>query len=173
MTRDVTVHVELAVACGHLGCNWSRPVDGSKPGQDAMAVHAAYLDHLDTHYPDNADCEAVERSAPVCECGLLDAECNGLDLADPSISKLHNHARELARQLQAAPYAVHDAEVVQALEHPVFTCPKCLAVSHHPEDVRQGYCGRCHDFTGIYAGDTPTRLAAEQARIDRFMAGGE
>lgn len=28
-----------------------------------------------------------------------------------------------------------------------FTCPRCGAVSYHPEDVRQGYCGRCHDWT--------------------------
>lgn len=28
-----------------------------------------------------------------------------------------------------------------------FTCPECGAVSYHPEDVRQGYCGRCHAFT--------------------------
>lgn len=29
-----------------------------------------------------------------------------------------------------------------------FTCPRCGAVSHHPKDEQQGYCGRCHDFTG-------------------------
>ena len=29
-----------------------------------------------------------------------------------------------------------------------FTCPECGAVSHHPDDARFGYCGRCHAFTG-------------------------
>lgn len=29
-----------------------------------------------------------------------------------------------------------------------FTCPRCGMTSHHPEDVRQGYCGNCHDWTG-------------------------
>ena len=29
-----------------------------------------------------------------------------------------------------------------------FTCPECGATSHHPMDVRDGYCGRCHDWTG-------------------------
>lgn len=29
-----------------------------------------------------------------------------------------------------------------------YTCPRCLAVSHHPDDVANGYCGACHDFTG-------------------------
>ena len=39
-----------------------------------------------------------------------------------------------------------------------FTCPRCGAVSHHPEDVQEGYCGRCHDSTG---GST-SRLAFEE-----------
>ena len=29
-----------------------------------------------------------------------------------------------------------------------FTCPKCGRTSHHPDDVREGYCGACHDWTG-------------------------
>lgn len=29
-----------------------------------------------------------------------------------------------------------------------FTCPCCGAVSYHPDDVRHGWCGRCHAFTG-------------------------
>jgi hypothetical protein len=33
-----------------------------------------------------------------------------------------------------------------------FTCPVCGRVSHHPEDVRHGYCGACHAFTGEGAG---------------------
>lgn len=31
---------------------------------------------------------------------------------------------------------------------PGFTCPRCQATSHHPEDLAQGYCGRCHWWTG-------------------------
>jgi len=27
-----------------------------------------------------------------------------------------------------------------------FTCPGCGAVSHHPDDVTNRYCGRCHQF---------------------------
>lgn len=32
-----------------------------------------------------------------------------------------------------------------------FVCPKCRAVSYNPNDQREGYCGRCHDFTGQVA----------------------
>ena len=29
-----------------------------------------------------------------------------------------------------------------------FTCPKCLMMSYNANDVEQGYCGNCHEFTG-------------------------
>jgi hypothetical protein len=32
---------------------------------------------------------------------------------------------------------------------PRITCPKCGMTSYHPEDVKQGYCGNCHDFTRV------------------------
>jgi hypothetical protein len=28
-----------------------------------------------------------------------------------------------------------------------FECPRCGAVSHHPDDARFEWCGRCEDFT--------------------------
>lgn len=33
------------------------------------------------------------------------------------------------------------------------TCPECGMTSYHPEDVRQGYCGNCHEFTTPRNGD--------------------
>lgn len=32
---------------------------------------------------------------------------------------------------------------------PVYACPLCFHPTSHPEDIRQGYCGRCHDWTGV------------------------
>lgn len=29
-----------------------------------------------------------------------------------------------------------------------FRCPVCGMVSHNPNDEREGYCGKCHDWTG-------------------------
>jgi hypothetical protein len=29
----------------------------------------------------------------------------------------------------------------------VFVCPRCGAISANPNDVREGYCGACHDWT--------------------------
>lgn len=28
-----------------------------------------------------------------------------------------------------------------------FTCPRCRRTSYNPNDVREGYCGACHDWT--------------------------
>ena len=29
-----------------------------------------------------------------------------------------------------------------------FTCPRCGRTSWNPNDVREGYCGACHSWTG-------------------------
>ncbi len=29
-----------------------------------------------------------------------------------------------------------------------FVCPDCGAVSYHPQDIENSYCGRCHEFKG-------------------------
>jgi ribosomal protein L37E len=29
-----------------------------------------------------------------------------------------------------------------------FVCPRCGAESFNRNDLREGYCGRCHDWTG-------------------------
>lgn len=44
-----------------------------------------------------------------------------------------------------------DDEIAKTLgppPSPSFTCPECGSVSHNPDDVRNGYCGHCHDWTG-------------------------
>lgn len=30
-----------------------------------------------------------------------------------------------------------------------FRCPVCEMVSHNPTDIAEGYCGNCHDWTGL------------------------
>ena len=54
----------------------------------------------------------------------------------------HNGLHESADFLWADGQAVPDLKV-----RPVFTCPRCQAVSANPNDIREGYCGRCHDWT--------------------------
>ena len=30
---------------------------------------------------------------------------------------------------------------------PSFTCSRCHMTSYHPDDIRESYCGNCHDWT--------------------------
>lgn len=30
---------------------------------------------------------------------------------------------------------------------PSRTCPRCGMTTYHPDDVQEGYCGACHDWT--------------------------
>jgi ribosomal protein S27AE len=46
---------------------------------------------------------------------------------------------------------------------PHIRCPACGAVSSHPKDIKEGYCGRCHAWT---ADDTePAHLTQTDARL--------
>lgn len=49
----------------------------------------------------------------------------------------HFHGKLVTEETLAA---LRDGEAIM--------CSRCLMVSHNPEDVRQGYCGNCHEFTG-------------------------
>lgn len=33
-------------------------------------------------------------------------------------------------------------------EYASITCPRCRSVSYNPSDIREGYCGDCHTWTG-------------------------
>ena len=46
---------------------------------------------------------------------------------------------ERARKAQEA--------VDQIIEQPSITCPVCGMTSYNPNDIREGYCGNCHDWT--------------------------
>lgn len=34
-------------------------------------------------------------------------------------------------------------------QRPSFVCPKCRRTSWHPDDVKNGYCGHCHEFVSV------------------------
>jgi hypothetical protein len=45
---------------------------------------------------------------------------------------------------------------------PSITCPRCGATSHHPDDVDQGYCGRCHWWTSDPVLGSPEAIAVAE-----------
>lgn len=46
------------------------------------------------------------------------------------------------------------------------TCPRCNRTSYHPQDIKHGYCGRCHWWTSDPAGvlNRPDVLAQAEAQ---------
>jgi hypothetical protein len=47
---------------------------------------------------------------------------------------------------EAAKAAFEQALSIGAQRAPYIVCPRCGAVSHHPKDISERYCGRCHRF---------------------------
>jgi hypothetical protein len=61
-----------------------------------------------------------------------------------------NGRRCLRRALDVATPAAIVTEIRRPLAvagRLTITCPRCGMTSNHPEDVAQGYCGNCHDWT--------------------------
>jgi hypothetical protein len=38
---------------------------------------------------------------------------------------------------------------VELYNSPSITCPKCYRTSYNPNDIREGYCGNCNEYTGL------------------------
>jgi len=53
-------------------------------------------------------------------------------------NQLHDILRE-RRQLER--------EAEAAASAPSISCPRCGMTSCNPNDIREGYCGNCHDWT--------------------------
>lgn len=52
----------------------------------------------------------------------------------------------------------------------MITCPRCLRTSHNPNDIAQGYCGACHDWTQLPMSDPFNQLPADPEWIKRADA---
>ena len=55
-----------------------------------------------------------------------------------------------------------DARGGRVTDQPSITCPVCRMTSYHPEDIRQGYCGNCHDWTGSVTPGSPASLPEQE-----------
>lgn len=47
---------------------------------------------------------------------------------------------------------------------PSITCPVCGSTSRNPIDIREGYCGHCHDWTGQMSAEEAIRRVLEEDR---------
>lgn len=58
-------------------------------------------------------------------------------------------------------------------DRPSITCPDCAATSHHPDDVTNGYCLRCHWWTSdpdpLIRANNPS-YSPQQRKLLRLLA---
>lgn len=97
-----------------------------------------------TNYPPSMGGPGI---CPACDC--LPPEKRVRQLAEEN-RMLRARVAELEAMPRLVPVDESEDGVVMACTDPAcrhFTCPRCGMVSHHPEDRREGYCGRCHDWT--------------------------
>lgn len=52
------------------------------------------------------------------------------------------------------------------MTQPSITCPVCHMTSYNPNDIREGYCGNCHNWTSPPAGASAT---AGQRRCEMIL----
>lgn len=64
-------------------------------------------------------------------------------LADAGRYHEHEAAAIVAR---ANIIRCHEAMIPEVCVRPAFHCPRCGAISYHPTDIDQRYCGACHQF---------------------------
>ena len=69
----------------------------------------------------------------------------GLGIRQDDVTNVWRHTRTRAT-------FCYNSTVAEPLT--TFTCPVCGAVSSHPEDLANGYCGACHAFTGVALKET-------------------
>lgn len=70
---------------------------------------------------------------------------DGLPKMEPSPTawRMLRWLEELTERITGAPLEPTGPAGVVTIS---IRCPKCGRTSHHPEDVRQRYCGNCHQF---------------------------
>lgn len=52
-------------------------------------------------------------------------------------------------------------DLLASAEGRAITCPVCEMTSYHPMDVREGFCGNCHAWTGAPLHQRPVMFVVE------------
>ena len=71
---------------------------------------------------------------------LLESFVEVITTMDVKVCETAMRARKRGEELAAAEAAA------QASGHPHITCPKCGMTSYNANDIRERYCGNCHQF---------------------------
>ena len=123
----------VAVPVGQL-CAWcDEPITSA---DDGYVIPHLDADSTVTERPFHVECNIRQVVGSVGHQLKL-CTCYGGEYEDaPMMTK-----REAAK-------AAYDQAMTRARPPmmPYIVCPRCGAVSHHPKDISERYCGRCHRF---------------------------
>lgn len=86
------------------------------------------------------DDKLKERLSIACDslCWVLQDRCGATDTFAENLAGLNSLAESRGLSLKAVRTYRIDGETI--------TCGRCGRTSHHPEDVKNRYCGNCHVF---------------------------
>lgn len=134
---------EVAVPVGTLCLRCSEAIEASDQGVVMpLTLHPTQVSAYEAYKIGDA-MAGVEVSwistAQHRECNLIGlvghmvgvCSCTGYDTV----------SREAAREAQRR------VEAGALRQGKTFTCPRCQRTTNNPNDVREGYCGACHDWT--------------------------
>ena len=105
------------------------------------------------------ECSVAEPHQDALEDGWYDLSTSDEDLTDEirylesrGLIQYHPQHKTWVTLCDEGEPAVPPAAAAErkppTTETPKFIkCPRCACISFHPQDVRNGYCGACHDFT--------------------------
>jgi hypothetical protein len=69
--------------------------------------------------------------------------------AEGELAELRESLRKLAERWHGTEFGLQLSAAISCVTQPSFTCPVCQMTSFNPNDLKHGYCGNCHEFTGV------------------------
>lgn len=121
---DETTQVPVPAGASCLWCDETIEADATGWGQTASGPWA----HVECFMRQMLG--SVGHQLRLCSC-------HGGDYEDPPTLTLREAAKAAWDQAQG----LRDQP-----QQPYIVCPRCGSVSHHPQDISERYCGRCHRF---------------------------
>jgi len=91
--------------------------------------------------PRSAQDELAMSAAANVLCWVLEDDCG-------SAEQFRANLAEIEKAAASKGYVLNGPTVTYRIEQQgaAITCLRCGVTSHHPEDVKNRYCGRCHVF---------------------------
>lgn len=85
------------------------------------------------------NCQGTWRNDVCLDCGAMLIEI-------AKAAERPNSIAALVLRLRRQDLAERGGRIIHSSQ-PSITCPVCGMTSYNPNDIREGFCGNCHDWT--------------------------